>query len=191
MYIIVSDFSPFLEPSVVVGIVISVVIFRDCFPLVNFDFHPSIQKILLETYMHPFFKSKTEVILDVEVNISHILANKRFEDKSQHWITHDDVICWNFYSGVTIFCDVRQILMIADQKMIDHLFTRQVPFKMPTEAQMRAHESLYRATSGPQPISSYNTYSAHSFASISTNLRPTLNIYANARGDLTYEPDAR
>ena len=62
---------------------------------------------------------------------------------------------------------------------------------MPTEAQMRAHESSYQSTSGPQPIPSHNGYSGQSLASISTNPRPTLNIYANTRGDLAYEPDPR
>ena len=62
---------------------------------------------------------------------------------------------------------------------------------MPTEAQMRAHELTYRSSSGPQPIPPYNTYSVRSLASLYSNPRPTLNIYANARGDLAYEPDAR
>ena len=56
---------------------------------------------------------------------------------------------------------------------------------------MRAHESAHASRSGPQPIPSYNTYSTRSLASISGNPRPTLNIYANERGDLAYEPDGR
>lgn len=62
---------------------------------------------------------------------------------------------------------------------------------MPTEAQIRAHESAYASGSGPQPVPSHNTYSTRSLASTSANPRPTLNIYANTRGDLAYEPDAR
>ena len=89
MDIVVSDFSPYLETSVVVSIVISAIIFPDCLPLVNFGFRVSSPKILPDTYMHPFFKRKTEVIL--EVNITYIRAIKRFKARSQYRIIHDDV----------------------------------------------------------------------------------------------------
>ena len=56
---------------------------------------------------------------------------------------------------------------------------------------MRAHDASYPPISGFQRIFSYTTHPPPTLASVSTTPRPTLDIYANTRGDLAYEPDAR
>lgn len=84
--------------------------------------------------------------------------------------------------------------MVADHiyiiPTISSLVTYQ-PFKMPTEEEMRAHNKAHRSSREHRPFHPFNTFSAPSRSSIYSNPRPTLNIYANQRGDLMYEPDPR
>jgi hypothetical protein len=68
---------------------------------------------------------------------------------------------------------------------------------MPTQAQMSAHNSQHSQPTGSVqsiPRSQY-AESRHmhpqSIASVSTNPRPTLNIFANRNGDIAYQPDPR
>lgn len=62
---------------------------------------------------------------------------------------------------------------------------------MPTEAEVNDNNHGYEPSVHTIPRSQadpfYNPYG--SIASVSTTHRPTLNIYANTRGDLAYEPD--
>ena len=59
---------------------------------------------------------------------------------------------------------------------------------MPTEAEMRAHNSEYEGSVHTIPRSVHPNPSAFT-DTVSTSYRPMLNIYANRLGDVAYEPD--
>jgi hypothetical protein len=60
---------------------------------------------------------------------------------------------------------------------------------MPTEAEMRAHDSDYEGSVHTIPRSVHRQPYAVSKVTASVCPRPVLNIYANRYGDVAYEPD--
>lgn len=60
---------------------------------------------------------------------------------------------------------------------------------MPSEAEMRAHNSEYAGSVHSIPRSVHPEPYAMTEATASTSARPVLNIFANRFGDIAYEPD--
>ena len=76
------------------------------------------------------------------------------------------------------------------RQLYTHFFTVTFPTTT-TEDEMMANTGNYEPSIHSLPGSEHETYPNQygSIASVSTTGRPTLNIFANTRGDVAYEPD--